>query len=118
MALLDELKELGADVDAGTKRMMGNTALYQKVLVSLAEIIRDFSDSPEAEFKDIPAAIEKTHKIKGSAGNLSITPLYEAYCEMLNALRAGDPESAKAIYNHILPVQNEILACIDKYTEA
>ena len=48
----------------------------------------------------------------GTAGNLSITPVYEAYSEALGLLRNGQPEEARAVLRKVQPVQEEILSCI------
>ena len=48
---------------------------------------------------------------------MSITPVYEAYTEILNLLRTGKPEEAKAVLEKILPVQEKILACIESNME-
>jgi len=118
MNLLEELKNIGVDVEEGLNRMMGNEALYQKMLVSLAKMLQDFFDNHAALRNDIPALTEEVHKIKGASGNLSVTPLYDTYSEILKSLRDDNPEQAKAIFEKSLPIQNQFLACINKYTEA
>ena len=45
-------------------------------------------------------------------GNLSLTPLYEAYTKIVDLLRMGNVEEANRIYLEVLPVQEEILARI------
>lgn len=115
MGLFDELKELGVDVDGGLKRISGNENLYKKLLGSFAKTIGSYSIQPDFDASDCAEAIEKTHAIKGIAGNLSITPVYEAYTEIVNLLRAGEPEQARPILAKILPVQEEIVACIEKH---
>ena len=47
-------------------------------------------------------------------GNLSVTPLYEGYTKIVNDLRAGQPEPAKAELERILPIQKQIIDCIEK----
>ena len=64
------------------------------------------------KYEDI---IEKAHAIKGATGNLSLTPLHNAYDEVVNLLRAGKPEEARKVLRDILPVQNEIYACIKRH---
>ena len=66
---------------------------------------------------DYNEVIEKTHALKGVAGNLSITPLYEAYTKIVDLLRAGKPEEARPVLAQILPVQEEIVACIERHSE-
>ena len=48
-----------------------------------------------------------------AAGNLSLTPIYESYSEILNLLRTDKPAEAKAVLAKVLPVQQEIISCIE-----
>ena len=115
MGLLEDLKALNVNVDEGLERMMGNSSLYERMLVIFIKVMNDLEVSPDFDNNDYAEIIEKTHTIKGASGNLSITPIYEAYTEIVNLLRSDKPDEAKQILRDILPVQKEILACIEKY---
>jgi FOG: HPt domain len=115
MGLLEDLKALNVNVDEGLERMMGNSSLYERMLVKFIKVMNDLEVSPDFDNNDYAEIIEKTHTIKGASGNLSITPIYEAYTEIVNLLRSDKPDEAKQILRDILPVQKEILACIEKY---
>jgi len=115
MSLFDELKMYGVDVDDGIDRMMGNAGLYQKLLFKFLEMVKEFLNDFSFDSNDYNDMIEKVHKIKGAAGNLSVVPLYKAYSEMLSLLREGKPDQAKEVYSGILSVQDKIIACIEKY---
>ena len=115
MGLLEDLKALNVNVDEGLERMMGNSSLYDRMLVKFIKVMNDLEVSPDFDNNDYAEIIEKTHTIKGASGNLSITPIYEAYTEIVNLLRSDKPDEAKQILRDILPVQKEILACIEKY---
>lgn len=117
MALLEELKDLGANVDEGLKRINGNEKLYVKLLGSFTKSIRTYSVGTDFDGASYDDVIEKTHAIKGVAGNLSITPVYEAYTKIVDLLRAGNPEEARSILEKIIPVQEQFVACIEKYME-
>ncbi len=114
MDLLDELRKLGVDVDGGLDRMMGNSTLYRNMLIKLCEMVKECADNMDFESGDYPKMIDETHKVKGASGNLSVTPLYEAYSEMVSLLRAGKAEQAAAVYQQTLPIQDKIMACIEK----
>ena len=113
MNLLDELRALDVDVDDGLKRIMGNEKLYTKLLGSFVKMARANGVCFVAGSDDYTEAIEKAHALKGTAGNLSLTPIYEGYTEILNLLRGGQPGEAKAVLEKILPVQEQILGCIE-----
>ncbi len=114
MDLFEELREIGVDVDDGIDRVMGNAGLYQRMLVKLCEMLKNLPAESAFDEDDISALIEKIHAVKGSTGNLSVTPLYIAYMEILTLLRENKPKRAKAVFEDILPVQNKIIACIEK----
>lgn len=113
MDLFEELKGLGVDIDGGVKRLGGNQALYKKLLGSFVKAIRQYYVGDDFDGTDYADAIEKTHAIKGAAGNLSITPVYEAYTKIVDLLRADQPEQAREILTDILPVQEKIIQCIE-----
>ncbi len=116
MSMFDELKELGVNIDEGMKRLMGNASLYERMLGTFTKMMNDSSIEPaDFDCDDCTEMIEKTHAIKGASGNLSVTPVYEAYTKMVDLLRQNKPAEAKAVFEEVLPVQTEIIRCIEKY---
>ena len=117
MSLFEELKAMGVNIDEGLKRLNGNETLYKRLLGSFIKTIQTHSVRPDFDQTDYNEVIEKAHAIKGASGNLSITPVYESYTEIVNLLRAGQPEQAVPLIEKILPIQDEIVKCIEKYME-
>lgn len=117
MTLLEELRTLDVDVDGGLKRINGNEKLYTKLLGSFTKSINTYKVEADFDGNDYNETIERAHAIKGVSGNLSITPVYEAYTKIVDLLRAGKPEEARPLVEEILPVQEKIIACIEKYSE-
>ena len=117
MNLTEELRTLGVDVDGALKRLGGNAALYERLLGTFPKTIREHYVSPDFDGNNYRETTEMAHAIKGTSGNLSITPVYEAYTEIVNLLRAGKPEEAREILKKILPVQENILACIERHVQ-
>ena len=68
---------------------------------------------PDFDGTDYAGTLDAAHAIKGVAGNLSITPIYEAYSEIVRLLREKKPEEARAVLEKILPVQSAIVSCIE-----
>lgn len=116
MSFLEELKALGANVDEGVARIAGNEALYQKLLGSFLKTLDTHYVPLDFDGNDYAGATDDAHAIKGTSGNLSITPLYEAYTEIVDLLRSDKPEEAREVLKNILPVQEEIVQCIKKHT--
>ncbi len=115
MTLFEELKELGVDIDGGLKRLGGNEQLFTRLLGSFLKTMEKNSVETDFDETDCAETIEKAHAIKGTAGNLSITPLYESYAEILTLLRGGNTEKAREILKEILPGQEQIINCIKKH---
>lgn len=116
MSFLEELKDLGANVEEGVARIAGNEALYQKLLGSFLKTLDTHYVPADFDGNDYADTIEHAHAIKGTSGNLSLTPIYEAYTEIVDLLRTDKPEEARAILVKVLPVQEEIVRCIKNHT--
>jgi HPt (histidine-containing phosphotransfer) domain-containing protein len=116
MNLLDELNSLGTDIDEAMGRFMGNAELLEMMYKKMPESIEKNCDViPCIEKGDIDGAIQKAHTLKGNMGNLSITPLFEAYRDITNSLRAGNLDEAKSRTEGIQEIQNKIVETIKKY---
>lgn len=115
MDLLEELKSKDVNVEEAIERFLGNASLYEKMLMKFLDLMNDMAVDTNFDCNEYNDIIEKTHAIKGAAGNLSINPIYEAYTEIVNLLRAHQPEQAKLVLEKIIPVQNDIIECIKKY---
>lgn len=114
--MFDELKALGVDVQAAVERFMGNGALYKKFLGKFAKAPRDEYYVPvDFDAENYEKVLAKAHTIKGVTANLGIDPLYKAYDEIVTLLRDGEIEEARRILEKTIPVQNEIIACIEKH---
>lgn len=115
MNLFDELNALGVDVEEGKERLMGNASLYKRMLEKYGDMMKEPSIRPDFR-RGIPEEILKgAHTLKGVTGNLSLTPLYEGYSQIVRLLREEQMEEAEAVYEKLLPVQEKILKCIEKY---
>ena len=117
MGLLEELRALGVNVDEGLKRLNKNEKLYIRLLGSFTKTIAEHYVASDFDVTDYEEIKEKAHAIKGTAGNLSITPLFKAYADSMHLFRDGKPEEAREVLIKVIPIQNEILACIEKYRE-
>ena len=113
MSLLEELKGFGVNVDEGLDRVMGDNSLYEMMLGMFVDAVAATPISPE-EFagSDLDELIRKVHTLKGTTGNLSLTPLFDGYMETLGLLRNGQPAQARAEFERMLPVQEKIVDCI------
>lgn len=119
MEFMDELENLGVDITEGLDRVMGDESLYKMMLGMFVDAIQNAPiRTEEFEKNELNGLIEKVHTLKGTAGNLSILPLYTRYTEMLTLLRAGKTEEARGVFAKTVPVQNNIVACIQRHRDA
>lgn len=117
MDMIESLKALGVHTEEGIVRMNGNASLYERMLVKWIDMMKNSSVRPDFDSNDYVCIIEAAHAIKGASGNLSVTPVYEAYSEIVRLLRAGQPEQAKEVLEKVIPVQTQIMNCIEKYSQ-
>lgn len=115
MDLISELQALGVNTHEAVERFNNNSALYVKMLGKFTGAVEGLEVMPYLESGDLEKAVTNAHTLKGVTGNLSLTPLYKAYTDIVALLRANDPDKAKQILSDILPVQSDIIACIEKY---
>jgi HPt (histidine-containing phosphotransfer) domain-containing protein len=82
------------NIDEGLKRLRGNKAIYVRMLkLFLAgEEINNFEAAINGG--DLKEAANIAHAIKGVAGNLSLTKLYELSAQLMAKLRAGERNEA------------------------
>lgn len=116
MDFLEELRLLGVNTEEAVQRMAGNVSLYERMLGKFANMIDDSIVKPDFDLNNYNNIIDAAHAIKGASGNLSITPVYEAYTEIVRLLREKQPELAKEEIEKVIPVQNEIVDCIRKHS--
>lgn len=117
MDIITELEGMGVNTQDALRRFSGNSALYVKMLGKLVTAIGDLEVMPFIDSQDYATAVNNAHTLKGVTGNLSLTPLYEAYTNIVNFLRGNDPQKARETLENILPVQADIIACIEKYSK-
>lgn len=115
MSLFEELEILGVDVQRALHNLSGKEELYQKLLLKFVVMVEE-SDIPK-DFTEQQAsvAIEMFHALKGVAGNLAITPLFDAYNHILSLLGEGQYDVAKQAFIELEPIQKSILDCICKH---
>ena len=86
----DELISAGADYPGGLELCMNNEEFYFKMIRKGLANERFDSLKKNLDNKNLDAAFEDAHALKGVAGNLHLTPLYKAVEEIVEPLRARD----------------------------
>ena len=87
MLTIDALKQLGCNTDDGLTRCMGNEAFYFKLIGRVVDD-KNFQALEDAvAAKNLDAAFDAAHSLKGVLGNLALTPVYEPVYEITELLR-------------------------------
>lgn len=86
--ILEELQKLGCNVEEGRRRLMQNDALYIRLLHHFPQVVEKCTLCENLEQQDYKSAFQAAHDMKGVTANLSLTPLYEGYSDMVSRLRA------------------------------
>lgn len=116
MGLIEELSALGVDVEDALARFMNNSALYEKMLKKLPEVVESAEVLPFVKCGDYETALSNAHTLKGVLGNLSIKPLYESYSDAVRMLRDGFVDDAIILLERSDDIQGKIMDCIKRYT--
>jgi len=104
MVSIDALRAYGARVDEGMARCLNNEAFYLR-MVGMALSDANFDALRAAmDAGDAQTAFEAAHALKGSTGNVSLTPIYEPVCRLTELLRgqSGPVEGADALVGEIM----------------
>ncbi len=94
----EALESVGVNLGNGLERFMGNEALYLQFLLKFLTdpSYQRFKDSLAAG--DMHTAERSVHTLKGTAGNLSIEPLFYAADSMVKAIRMNQgPEKLDSL---------------------
>lgn len=90
MITIEKLNSFGADTADGLERCFGNEALYLRLVATIPEDGSFDRLQQKIAAKDLDAAFEAAHALKGVLGNLSLTPLYTTAVTITEHLRARD----------------------------
>lgn len=105
---IDELKAYGANVSEGLRRCMDNESFYLR-LVKMIPGDPNFQKLYDAvDGEDFDAAFEAAHALKGSTGNLSLTPIFAPVSEITELLRARTQTDYSALITEIRRAGDEL----------
>lgn len=91
--LTERLRTAGADMDGAMNRLMNDEALYATCFNYFMEDPSFAALGEALRTKDYTAAFEASHALKGVAGNLGLTQLYQLSGQLVEPLRHGQPEN-------------------------
>ena len=96
--VLTILSDYGVELNTTLNRFAGDEELYIDCLLDFISD-KNFKLLESAmEEKDYPAAFQYAHTLKGVSGNLGLTPLYKAVCDLTEPLRNKKYEAIHELY--------------------
>lgn len=107
---LDELRAFGADVDGGLARCMNSEALYLRLVGMAANEPSVAALGKYLKEGDLDRAFEEAHKLKGVAGNLSLSPIFEPVSALTELLRRKADGDYEKLYGEIAAKAAELAA--------
>jgi HPt (histidine-containing phosphotransfer) domain-containing protein len=108
---LDALRAYGANTAEGVARCMNNEQFYLR-MVAMALADKNFDALTAAmDAGDVTAAFEAAHALKGSIGNVSLSPIYRPLCELTELLRGKSmpAEDGRALLEKIVSEREKAL---------
>lgn len=106
---IDELKAYGANITEGLQRCMNNESFYFR-LVKMIPGDPNFQKLYDAmEDGDLDAAFAAAHALKGSTGNLSLTPIFAPVSEITELLRAKTQTDYTMLITEIRKASDELV---------
>ena len=109
--MLDKLKELGVNVDKVLATLNGKQALYEKLIIKFYDMVIKMNVTSD----NLEEIYERIHALKGAAGNLGITPLYNEYVKILTLIKEDKMDLVPSAIDEMLPIQEQIMNCIREY---
>lgn len=111
----EALRNAGIDTDDALERFMGNAGLYQRFALGFIDDKNYEKLLKAMEEGDVDTAFAAAHTMKGVCGNLSFGRLYRAAGDIVEPLRAGELEGAKARLPELKAQYEQTLAALKEW---
>jgi len=94
----DTLIAANIDYENGKKRFAGNEALYEKYLLKFKDDVHYEAAKSAYEAGDFDTLLKEAHTLKGVAGTLGLTDIYQTCANIVTALRSERPEQVPQLF--------------------
>ena len=108
MITVEKLNNFGANTAEGLARCFGNEALYLKLVATIPGEASFGKLKDALAEKNLKAAFEAAHALKGVLANLSLTPIYTPVAEITELLRSNTDMDYKSLLDTILEKRDEL----------
>lgn len=106
------LEALGVDLDQTLARFVGNEGMMFRFLKRLPDELTYGKLEAAIQAEDAEDGFHQAHTLKGVAGNLGLGNLFTAIDPLVEALRAGRMEDAKAYFPPVQAAYDQAIATI------
>ena len=105
---IENLAAYGADTQEGLKRCINNESFYLRMIRMIPgdPNFQKLYDAVDAG--DLDTAFEAAHALKGSTGNLALTPIYAPVSEITELLRTRTQTDYTALVDRIRKGHDEL----------
>ncbi|MDR0974581.1 MAG: Hpt domain-containing protein [Ruminococcus sp.] len=115
------LSEAGVDVKSALSRMLNKEEMYKKFLRKFREdkniyLLKDVIESEDYTAEQFGQIFHYAHTVKGVAGNLGLTEVYNESSYISEATRngGGDESDLKTHFAMLMEDYNKLIAVLDK----
>jgi len=107
-------QEAGLDIDGALARLGGNIDRYQRLLARFCAQYRDIASRLHQIFEEgnINEIVHMAHTLKGSAGNLGATKVYEAAMHLETIAKEGDAVAIMQAIDALSDAMQPILSVV------
>ena len=115
--IIKEMEQAGIDVDGAVRRFSGNEPMYIKFLLRFCDDDNFNQVGKAVEADDVDTMLSAAHTLKGVAGNLGMNRMFDVCSDMVNKIRGGNPEAAKAVYPALEESYDQVRGVLAKLAE-
>ena len=94
----DTLISANIDYENGIKRFAGNAMLYEKYLLKFKDDVHYEAAKAAYEAGDFDTLLKEAHTLKGVAGTLGLTDIYQTCSNIVTALRGERAEQVLQLF--------------------
>ena len=107
--VLDNLKEMGCDIDGAMPRFLNNEDFYIKCLRKFVDDSLFDNLVGTLSANEVEESFKHAHNLKGVCANLGITPMQNIIYDMVEVLRMGDiPVDGLDKMKRVIAIKEEI----------
>ena len=106
--LMQRMEQYGADVEGIRSRFLGDDQLFGSCMQAFMQDENFCRLRKSIEEQNYAAAFDHAHTLKGVAGNLGLTPLYEKVSALVEPLRHKEYGSIEPLFAAVVQAMDNL----------